>query len=360
LRQLTGRNLLFSESAQAIYELDDFAAFLWRGLDRGLTDEDILTEVARSKPGEYVDRTALATALAQLREIRDRSARTAPSQHVTPAASEPLTSFVIELAGVAIHLHLDSALAGDVERVLGHLASEARQSQAQLSVRLVGERVEFLRPGSPAWSCARAEFVPLLKGELIEEVLRNACYEVALHAAAVTRNGRLLLLVGSPGAGKTTLAIALTAAGSQFAADDVVLVHDDGFATGLQLPFAAKQGSWQLLAESLPGLPAAESHRRPDGQAVRYALPDNCAEPGRRRIGALVLLDRRGDGATQLEKVDPTETLAALIAEGASRDERLSASGFDALVSAVDGARCCRLTYRDLAGAIVALDPLRW
>ena len=56
--------------------------------------------------------------------------------------------------------------------------------------------------------------------------------------------------------------------------------------------------------------------------------------------------------------VDPTETLAALVAEANSPDHRLSAPGFAALVAALNAARCCRLTYSDFGRASDALNEL--
>ena len=102
-----------------------------------------------------------------------------------------------------------------------------------------------------------------------------------------------MLLLGSPGAGKTTLAIALAKAGFAVIADDVVLLDDHGLVTGISLPFAAKASSWPLISRHWPGIAARPSHWRPDGQELCYILQEQVADPRPRRIGLVVLLNRQ-------------------------------------------------------------------
>jgi hypothetical protein len=254
----------------------------------------------------------------------------------------------LEICGVAVRLHLSAALVDMVEDVFGHFRSEPLRPHVELRARVTAEGVRISGVGRRGWSCKRAEFVPLIKAQLVEEVLRAASYEVALHAAAYVRGSRALLLVGSPGAGKTTLGLALAAEGFELAADDVVLMGEDGLVTGLPFPLAAKAGSWGLAARRWPRILNCATYRRPDGRRVRYFLPDRLASPGPRRIGCVALLDRRRDAATTVKDIDPAIALAALITEGTAPDRRLSSRGFASLVAALDGARCCRLTYSDL------------
>ena len=70
----------------------------------------------------------------------------------------------------------------------------------------------------------------------------------------------------------------------------------------------------------------------------------------------MVLLDRQDQARAHIEEVDPVCALRALVADGATRDQRLSATAFTALVDGLREARCCRLTYSDL---IEAADAVR-
>jgi hypothetical protein len=74
----------------------------------------------------------------------------------------------------------------------------------------------------------------VLRYWLVEHAVTRARGVVPLHAAALGRRGRGVLLAGPSGAGKTTLAVALAEAGWALASDDVAPIDA---ATGLVRPF---------------------------------------------------------------------------------------------------------------------------
>jgi len=353
LAALGDRNLLFNEAHQAVYELNDLAAYVWRSLDTGMGEGAIVRELIET--GLDPDQAGSAV-LATLQELRTlHTATRAPPPLLLPKATERLTRLAIHIAGVAVQLHLSRALVADVEAVFGPLITDLHDTDMLLCARVAGSTVNVFSPGQPDWSCDRSHFIPLLKAQLIESVLLCAAYEVAMHAAALTRGDDAVLLVGSPGAGKTTLAIALEKAGFQMLADDVVLLHETGRITGVPLPFAAKASSWLLLSQHWPGIAATPSHSRPDGQTLCYIPQDPIADPRSRRIGSVVLLNRQDAARTSIQELDLVCALSALFADGATRDQRLSMSGFTALVDGLRDARCCQLTYSDLIEAADAV-----
>ena len=73
-------------------------------------------------------------------------------------------------------------------------------------------------------------------------MLERGTYELVFDAAALVRNGRMLLVSGHPGAGKTTLTLALVDAGFGFAGDDLALLNSEGRVTGVPFAPAIKAG----------------------------------------------------------------------------------------------------------------------
>ncbi len=112
----------------------------------------------------------------------------------------------------------------------------------------------FCRPADGEWvvSVLRPEADqrwlathPLFTIPLLEMLKRRGKY--GIHAAAVARNDRSIILPGSSGAGKSTLTIALIRSGFDFLGDDITLVED---AEGLKtLAFPEKA---DLTEETLP------------------------------------------------------------------------------------------------------------
>ena len=95
-----------------------------------------------------------------------------------------------------------------------------------------------------------------------------------LHAGAVVIGGRALLLLGASGAGKTTLALALTRLGAGFLADDAVALERSGD---------------RLLAH--PGTPVAAVGR---GQAELLLKISTVPAPA--PLGAVLCLERSAEG----------------------------------------------------------------
>jgi hypothetical protein len=101
---------------------------------------------------------------------------------------------------------------------------------------------------------------PLLTLSLIEQLKRRGLF--SLHAAGVARQGRALLVVGTSGAGKTTLSLALVRAGFDFLSDDMLFLDPDGNPPRVHA-FPDEVDITQHTAEFFPELrPLADTPRR--------------------------------------------------------------------------------------------------
>ena len=146
-----------------------------------------------------------------------------------------------------------------------------------------------------------------------------------LHASAVTIRGRAMALLGSSGAGKTSLALALCRHGAEFLADDVVALecrdgelraHPGTPAAGVAHPEAERLGGTLAAA----GVLAVNERER-----LIRVLP--CREPA--PLGALVFLRRTPDGPREpliTRSADARQLLAStfnFVLDDPARLERL-------------------------------------
>src|SRR5688572_29497979 len=70
LQVLAGRNLLFSEAEQSVYELNDIAAYVWRSLDQGLTAEATIAELVHVGADVHHARSVVWAGLEKFAQIR--------------------------------------------------------------------------------------------------------------------------------------------------------------------------------------------------------------------------------------------------------------------------------------------------
>ncbi len=235
-----------------------------------------------------------------------------------------------------------------------HRASPPPGQQAlTLDITAIPGGITVAGPTAAA-TCARDdELLPLVKTVLLQELLRQPA--VALHAAALSRDGRCLLLAGAPGAGKSTLCAALLHAGYGYVADDVLLLRQ-ARVHGLALPLATKPGAWPVLEPRYPRLHRGPIHRRPDGVPVKYLTPSRLPAPS--QAGWIVFPRYVPAASLRLDTVDQATAYGRLIAEAHAPDHRLAAEDFHALAGWMRQAACRDLSYGQLDEAVAALDAL--
>jgi hypothetical protein len=210
----------------------------------------------------------------------------------------------------------------------------------------------------PPVLCQRDEIVPTIRGALTAEALNNSDYEVALHVACLISGGEALLLTGPPGAGKSTLAVAMASAGLRFAGDDIGLLTSNGRIKGIPFCPAVKSGSWPILLPYCPDIYNFPVHVRYDSKAVRFLEPMNHAKEISYPVRWVVSLDRQDSADPNLQRLDPVETLRHLIADAFAPGERLKTSAFQSLCRVLENAEGYRFTYSNLDSAVKSLMML--
>jgi hypothetical protein len=194
-----------------------------------------------------------------------------------------------------------------------HGAFLLRDGANALTVSADGRRIEVARLGSAADGASE---LALLVG-IVVALRHHGLFH--LHAAALEEEGgRRVLVAGTSGAGKTTLALALAAAGLAPLADDAVLLtrrRGPPRVVGFPRPFHLGErtaAAFPELADHL-GPPAATGKRALDTRAAlgvhargEMALPD-----------VLLLPEIAPAARTTVEPVSTAEAFCALVECGA-------------------------------------------
>lgn len=383
-----GGALMFHERAQALFALNQTAAYLWSRLEEGLAPQDLAADLVAqaATPRDEAERL-VAQCLDDWRRhalLDDGEPGDYPGYHgrrrtvptdagrIAPPGVVALTR-TVHLPGLDVRVRYATAtLADRVRPMLAHLerlhpARSGPVDTTGLTLDVTGTPGSYLvlADGREFARCrTRPEIAPLVKAALAIGVLERGGHDLALHAAAVVRHGRCLLLPGAAGVGKTTLALALAAHGFGFVADDTVL-FDAHALTIRGLPFrpAVKEGAWRFLLPLYPALDHLPVHRRPDGQSVRYLPPPAGAPaPGQAHPVSWIVFPRPGSDAavTALTRISQTEALRRLLSEAYAPSHRLTGATLVRLVRAFRAIECHEMTASNLDEAVhLMLDLCR-
>jgi len=351
---IDGRNIVFSTTRQKVYELNDTAAYIWCLLRDGSEPEGVVDEMVEQGLNRKTAENYVRSICGEWNRLGIRPASPLPT-HLMHGSAQICQE--IRLANLQVGIRFWTDQARHCAPIFRHLEIKGAKPDVLVDVVDRGPEHHIFRNGQWIDACAAEEVAPVLKGRLMTEVLEGGTYELALHAASLIRNERMLLICGTPGAGKTTLTLALVHAGFGFAGDDLALLNSNGHASGVPFAAAVKKGAWPLVAGFRPDVIDLPIFRRPDSKRVRYVDPHGPISARSRPVGWLVLLRRRhGNGEAELRPLDIAEALEGILEGADAPHHRLTKSGFAALVSALEDAQCFCLSFSRLEDAVARLQ----
>lgn len=243
------------------------------------------------------------------------------------------------------------------EEVLGAFRPAREHAAARLDV-IGRDEVDFLFLGGACLGMHSREETPAIIKAIATEELSAQCETgFLMHGALLSVGGKTIVLAGHPGAGKTTLTLALAASGFDYAGDDIIHVSPEGRVLGLPFAAATKEGAWPLLEKYVPDLMDLPVRRRADDKLVRYVRPAN-TDAVERGIDFVLLLSRHPGASPRVESIDPVEALCFLLEGSFSQRRRIETPDLKSFAAAIGGAQCGRFTYSDLDPAVAAVKSL--
>jgi HprK-related kinase A len=228
--------------------------------------------------------------------------------------------------------------------------------------RWLHRQARFLLDGeSPFKPLPADQALPMFEWGLNYAIAAQAHQYLIVHAAAIERGGRVAILPGAPGAGKSTLTAALVRRGWRLLSDELALIRpSDRHVVPLARPINLKNGSIALMRGFAPdAVFSAETHDTAKGTVALMRAPDDSvARSGEAApVGWIVFPRWQAEAAPRLE---PWSKAAGLmeIAHNSMNYSLHGAAGFEMLAAIFAASQCYRFTYSKLDDAVAAFSKL--
>lgn len=372
--------VLFKESTQAFGRLNETASIIWGLLEQGHDEARIAAHlienhgVSRSVADDYV--RSILCDLGARGFLADPDELSAPPRDA-PEAGPDLAAWrtpiprlkqqlLLEVHDLRVEVSADDKRCTDLlEQTFGFLLArdEFTRAGATIGISIHASPADryTIHYGATTVPDCRLDQVP----PLVHAAMARAYYDfnfrfLALHSAAVCAEGKLLLLPGRSGAGKSSLTAALLARGFGYVTDELLLLDPCAKTlTGAPLAIGLKPGSWQLVGAIYPEIASMPVFERQDGESVKYLTPpDLCRNCALRRIGAVVFPSVTADGDPSLHPLSVAETFSRLTEAGYDARRRMTRRDVSLVFDWIGAVPAYELCYRNLDGAVRAIKGL--
>lgn len=224
-------------------------------------------------------------------------------------------------------------------------------------------QVRFLFDGEePFKPLPLAHSFPFFEWGLNWCVAQHAHQFCILHSAVVEKNGRVLLMPGEPGSGKSTLCTSLVHSGWRLFSDELALIST---ATGdvypIPRPISLKNDSIDIIRRRHPdAVIGPEFEETSKGTVAHVKAPAASVEASQVAARAAFVLfplfeKRRND--ILVEEYSPGRAFLDLV-DNSFNYGMLGELGFSTLTRLIDEVRCYRIRYSSLDDVFSVLDEL--
>jgi hypothetical protein len=350
-----GDCLVLHDAVQSlVHVLNPSARVVWEACDGRTTREDLVSALVdvTGTPRQILsdDIDGYVTDL-RSKGLVARDARALPATKPTPAppaeAKWRSGSFAVLDDAVALTSD-DRELVTLVDGMLGTLATEHPPSVLFHASRDGTGLVRLVGRGHDELCCSEDDLLRALTSQL-NRVAAGSTTCLALHAGAVRdASGRIVVLPGASGTGKSTLTAALVRAGWDYVTDEAV---GAGVASGDIVAYP-KPLSLDRTSRIVLGLSVDADLVRPDD--IRPGCAVGVGVTGSMGTVGAVALARREPGPPSRRDVPPDEAVTAL-AGNCFNLTSVGRPGLRLLSRLATDVPCLAVTYPDLDAAVSLL-----
>jgi len=370
--------IVLHQPSGSLHAVEGLGCWLFLGLDQGLSEQQLLAEYRKAYPADAIPETQWSAMLAEIMPLFDTQAGqtvyheefSAVLQSV-PIASHAQEAVCFHLNGLGFEVSCDAPA---LLAVLRELAPGERLSQddrsptirCQFEIRQNTAETTYHITCNGQLLTQQVPFdglLPLLMDYIQILAYQSQEYLLAIHAAAVVKDGVALILPGVSGSGKSTLCVSLVEQGFECYSDELaILTYPSAHLQPLTLPMAVKTGSWALLESAWPVLTQAPVWQRPDGRQLKYIpLPHQARPTNPAAIRQQYVVFPHYDpnvSQASLKPLNPIHLLKRLATAGYQIKRHLDANKVEHLINFANHTPAYTLHYANLAQAHAYLAQL--
>jgi len=332
LHYADGRNRLVALNAAATSIL-----FLHQ---EGLTSEEIAAKLAAANPSLSPD-DALDTVESTLAEVwaidvPDKDPAPKEEKRIPSlAATDVAVMRTYAIGPVTLRVRFGpGAFSAAVDDILAHLRIDDRTEAAEeidVIATASGPGLRVCSAGEMIFARRPDRLASALHSALLHRACAASGVTTALHAGAVARGGRCLILAGSSGAGKSTLTAALTLAGFDYLSDEAAILDANQHVRPAPVALGLTPQAAALLATRIPDGRLLPECRRRDHTTVRFLRPGPVATAPA-PVAALIFPTLAPGEPARLLPLGPAAALERLSRTGLELRSRPAAEAAAALI----------------------------
>ncbi len=351
--------LLVSPGHEGLFLLNPMSRYIWEALLSGCDAAEIAESLSAAFSRDYGEVAADIEKTTREWEATVLSTEYDP----TPDAVEPIAAvdygeartFDFRLYGHNFRLLIsDPALQLEIEQRFSPFEVRDSEFTPEFSFELALTELGYtitnaqgFRALSNRWpGAARVDLINALIGICFPGRKWLAC----LHAAALAKGDRCVLLCAPSGGGKSTLAAAMMACGFKLITDDLAyLDSQDLKVAGLPLALMLRAGSWSALTPVFPELSDLSVHER-EGTAVRFLHSRYAETASSAQAEAIFFLNYQEGVDVELKPISNVDALVHIDQTSSWVDH--SAERLPAFLRWLQGVTKYQLSYSNTADAV--------